>query len=81
MYVPYYFIKATRYACGMTQVEAAKAIGISPTTYRRAEAGKSIQVGTWKKISDYYRIEKHPQHIDKAWLYNSSDDERNREIE
>lgn len=56
MIAPYYIMKSARYTYGMTQAEAAKAIGISTTAYRRAEAGEPIRVGTYEKISDFYRI-------------------------
>ena len=81
MIAPYYVIRSARYASGMTQAEAAKAIGMSPTSYRKAEMGKPIRVGTWKKISDYYCLEKLPQYAEEVRRYNSSDDERYREIE
>lgn len=81
MIAPYYVIRSARYASGMTQAEAAKAIGMSPTSYRKAEMGKPIRVGTWKKISDYYCLEKLPEYAEEVRRYNSSGDERYREIE
>lgn len=81
MIAPYYVIRAARYASGMTQTEAAKAIRMSPTSYRKAEMGKPIRVGTWKKISDYYCLEKLPRYVEEVRRYNSSNDDIYREIE
>ena len=71
MIAPYYVIRSARYASGMTQAEAAEAIGMSPTSYRKAEMGKPIRVGTWKKISDYYCLEKLPEYAEEVRRYNS----------
>ena len=49
--------------------------------HRKAEMGKPIRVGTWKKISDYYCLEKLPEYAEEVRRYNSSDDDRYREIE
>lgn len=71
MIAPYCVIRSARYASGMTQAEAAEAIGMSPTSYRKAEMGKPIRVGTWKKISDYYCLEKLPEYAEEVRRYNS----------
>ena len=81
MIAPYYMIKAARYAAGMTQNEAAKAIGVSPTAYRKAEMGVSIRIDTWKKISCFFCLEKLPEYAEEVRRYNSTDDDRYREIE
>lgn len=71
MIAPYYMIKAARYAAGMTQNEAAKAIGVSPTAYRKAEMGVSIRIDTWKKISCFFCLEKLPEYEVEVRRYNS----------
>lgn len=58
MIAPYYLVKGARYALGLTIREAAQAIGVTETTLRKAETGKSIRVTSWKAIKDYYMLDK-----------------------
>lgn len=50
MTADYYLIKTARFDLGLTQAEAAKAAGISLTTYIKAERGQSITASTNGKI-------------------------------
>jgi DNA-binding XRE family transcriptional regulator len=81
MIAPYYLVKGARYALGMTQDEAAKEIGISPTAYRKAETGKSIRIDTWKKIMNYYRLDNMQELEKRLVMYNTSEADRKRDTE
>ena len=50
-------LKMARVGVNLTQVEAAKALGISPDTLRMYEIGKTFpDVPTIKKIEDLYGV-------------------------
>lgn len=70
MITPYYLVKGARYALGLTLKEAAEAIGVTETTLRKAETGKSIRVTSWRKISQYYRLENYGDYSEKVMKAN-----------
>lgn len=50
-------LKAARVNVGLTQIEAAKALGISPDTVRMYEKGETFpDVPMIRKIEELYRI-------------------------
>ena len=58
MSVPRITLKAARVNKGMTQAEAAKALGVSVDTVRNYENGKSYpDVRILKKIEEVYDVE------------------------
>jgi transcriptional regulator with XRE-family HTH domain len=49
-------LRAARLNRGLSVREAAKEIGVKPSTLRRAEHGDGVHPGTAKKIADYYGV-------------------------
>ena len=47
---------AERVNRGLSTTEAAEAMGIARGTLERAERGQSVQVGSAKRIADFYEV-------------------------